>query len=39
MIKGKGNNMGRVENMDVIDLEGKKHERKTLEEHTKHRNE
>ncbi len=31
--------MGRVENMDVIDLEGKKHERKTLEEHTKHRNE
>jgi hypothetical protein len=24
MIKGKGNNMDRAENMDVIDLEGKK---------------
>ncbi len=39
MIKGKGNNVGMVENMNVIDLEGKKHERKTLKEHTKHRNE
>jgi hypothetical protein len=26
MIKGKGNNMGRAESMDVINLEGKKHE-------------
>jgi hypothetical protein len=26
MIKGKGNNMGRAENMDVTDFEGKKHE-------------
>jgi hypothetical protein len=39
MIEGKGNNVGRAENMDVIDLEGKKHERKTLKEHTKHKNE
>jgi hypothetical protein len=26
IIKGKGNNMGRAENMDAIDLERKKHE-------------
>jgi hypothetical protein len=39
MIKGKGNNMGRAENMDVTDFEGKKHEWKTLKEHIKRRNE